>query len=182
MTHRLGQSGDFHVSESTDRQDEGFEPPSHLAFQKLEWRVQRIAWAFMALILAATFAGAFGGGPLAHARAGGTPNGLLLEYDRIARYRALSSLDFLIMSPPAYGEVRLWIARDFLDEVALLTVTPEPSAQEVSGDRIAYVFKTTGRAPLRIRFRVEPSTLWSHTGSAGVGDQPAITFSQFVLP
>jgi len=170
------------VSESTDRQDERFEPPSHLAFQRLEWRVQRIAWAIMALILAATLAGAFGSGPLAHSKVGGAPNGLSLEYDRIARYGAPAPLDFLVTSPAANGELRLWIARDFLDVVEMQRVTPEPSTQEVSGDRVVYVFKATGSAAFRIRFEVEPNSLWSHTGRAGVGDQPPITFSQFVLP
>ncbi len=170
------------MSETTDRQDQGLESPSHLAFQKLEWRVQRIAWVVMALIIAATLVGAFGDGALARSRAGGAANGLFLRYDRIARHHALTSLDFLIMSPPARGETRLWIARDFLDAQRLLTITPEPSAQDVSGRRIEYVFKTSGGAPFSIRFDVEPNALWSHTGSAGVGDGQPIAFSQFVLP
>lgn len=167
---------------STDSQTGGLESASHLTFQKREWRVQRIAWAIMALILAATLAGVFGRGPLARSHAGGPANGLVLRYDRIARYRALSSLDFLVMSPPVRGELRLWIARDFVDALKVHAVTPEPSAQDISEDRISYVFTTTGGAPFKIRFEVEPNSLWSCTGSAGVGDEQAITFSQFVLP
>lgn len=170
------------MSKSANRQDEGLEPPSHLAFQKLEWRAQRIAWVIMALTLAATLVGVFGHGPLARSQAGGTANGLSLSYDRIARYRALSSLEFLVTSPPLHGELHLWIARDFLDALRLHSVTPEPTSQIVSGDRIAYVFRAGGAAPLRIRFEVEPNALWSRTGSAGVGDAQPITFSQFVLP
>ena len=170
------------MSESTNRQDESFEPPSHFAFQKLEWRAQRIAWSIMALTFGATLAGLFGGGPLAHSRAGSTANGLILQYDRIARYRARSSLDFVVTSPPARGELLLWIDRDFLDALRLHTITPEPTSQELSADRISYVFAATGDAPLLIRFEVEPSALLSRTGRAGVNAEQPITFPQFVLP
>ncbi|MBC7792028.1 MAG: hypothetical protein H7Z74_18940 [Anaerolineae bacterium] len=170
------------MSKSKSREDDDLERPSNLAFQQREWRVQRIAWIVMGLVLAATLVGVFGGGPLAHSRVGSPANGLFLEYDRIARYRALSTLDFYVLSPPAGGELRLWIARDFLDVIRLHTITPEPASQELSSDRISYVFDATGDTPLKVRFEVEPNALWQRGGRAGVGDEQPISFSQFVLP
>jgi hypothetical protein len=62
------------------------------AFQKKEWRVQRIGIALLALLVAAAAAGLTGmGGPLNDAEAGRRGDPVFVEFERVVRQGATST-------------------------------------------------------------------------------------------
>src|SRR5690606_26776772 len=51
-------------------------PEAVMRHHRAAWRLERVAWGVMALLLLATLLGAFGGGPLSHARSSAGPASL----------------------------------------------------------------------------------------------------------
>ena len=70
--------------------DGGIDLADDISLQEKTWRVQRVGWAVMALLVAAGLAGVFARGPLSRAEAQG--QGLRLEYERFERYQAPSEI------------------------------------------------------------------------------------------
>jgi hypothetical protein len=63
------------------RQPPGTEIDQDLEFQRRIWKLQRVAWAVMALVVLAAVLGLLGPGVLGMATAGGRSSPLWLEYD-----------------------------------------------------------------------------------------------------
>ena len=59
-----------------------------LAFHSLSWRVERIAWLGMLLILVAALFGLFGDGLLSHRQLRTADGSMVLEYDRFGQVSA----------------------------------------------------------------------------------------------
>jgi hypothetical protein len=63
-----------------------------LAFQRREWKIQRVGWGAMALVIIAALLGVFGTGPLSNATL--EREGLRLEYERFCRFAAANGYRF----------------------------------------------------------------------------------------
>lgn len=93
------------------------------------WRVERVGWVIIALLLAATLLGAFGGGPISHARSGST-QALAVEYDRLLRSHAPTEYRFQAHPSVATGGVvRLRIDNVLMDLMEVDSIVPAPDAQ-----------------------------------------------------
>jgi hypothetical protein len=56
-----------------------------LSLQRREWRVDRVGWVVMGLILVAGLLGVWGGGLLGSVTATGSDGRVLVDYDRFVR-------------------------------------------------------------------------------------------------
>jgi hypothetical protein len=131
-----------------------------VAHERREWVVQRVAWALMAAFVLAAALGAFGHGPLAHARV--ERRGLAVEYQRFARHGATTSVEITA----AGGEV--WIGAELLEGAQVGEVLPEPERTRLEADRL--VLEYPARAPARVVLEVKPSRpgrLVYRVGAAG---------------
>jgi hypothetical protein len=100
-----------------------------MPFQRRVWRVQRMAWVAMVLVVAAAMAGAFGGdGPLALGRH--QEGGATIEWARIQRIGAAAPIRITL--PPGDGALRL--SPDFLESWRLRAVTPPPLGVQAGPD------------------------------------------------
>lgn len=156
-----------------------------IAFERREWRAQRIGWVLMAFVIAAALAGAFGNGYLSHARARGSDSNLVVSYDRIVRYGAPTVLEFQLTAPTAAKELQLWIARPYLDGLEIQSVLPEPTNVTSAPGSVIYSFGYSGAAttqPHKVRFLVQPTKRGARRGKAGVPGYDSVAFAQFVLP
>lgn len=153
-----------------------------LAFQQREWRVQRLLWAVLALLLGLGLVGVFGSGPVAHATA--EAPGLAVAYERIARKRAPHELRFVV-DPSALpaGGMALWIDAALLDKLDIQRITPEPDAERAGPDRVVFAIDVADAAgPVEVVIDVEPSEPGGFAGRAGIVDGPEVGMSGFVLP
>ncbi|MBW8268947.1 hypothetical protein [Caldovatus aquaticus] len=118
-----------------------------LPFQRRTWRIQRIGWAAMALVVLAALSGATGrGGPLAEAETV-TPDGALrIRYERMQRLGAPTLLRLEARAGAANrdGAIELRLDPAFLRDWRLRPGVPVPEAAAAGPDG------------LRLRFRAAP--------------------------
>ena len=146
------------------------------------WRVQRVRWGVMLLIMVGAALGLFGHGPLADAQA--RAEGLTLVYDRFARHGATSSLEAEVEPQALRGDtLTLWMTRSYLDRAELESVIPEPERVGARGDVVVFTFVMTDRSrPTRITFNLRPDAYGSEHVRAGIEGGESVSFRQFIYP
>jgi hypothetical protein len=162
----------------------GLEIDQDLDFQKKEWRVERIAWAALTIIVILALLGLFGTGPLSSAIAGSDKDGLVLDYERFVRHDGEASLEIQV-SPDqvSEGEIELWISTGYLDEVQIENISPQPDVVRGEGDRQVYVFLAEApNAPVSISFSLSPDRMGRYSGEMGIVDGPTVSFNQLSYP
>jgi hypothetical protein len=150
-----------------------------IAQQRTVWRLERIGWALMALLLLATLAGFTGHGPFSERTVGSTEAGFTVSYNRFERYAAATLLT-LHLGDDIGSETRLRVSQDFLRRVEVLRVDPVPEHVELDTEYLTYVFAT--RAPGMIVFHYEPASVGRMEIGIGLDDRPLLTLQQFVYP
>ena len=158
--------------------------------RRTTWRIQRIGWAIMALIILAALAGLFGRGPLSHASARSADAALVVRYERFIRNQAEATLDLSVSSPAAGGEISVWLDSAYLDQVNLRQAVPEPRSTRLDPGRVVLTFRVTpSDAPshIALRFRVEhigPLTarIGLDRGARDDDAEAAVEFGQFAYP
>ncbi|BDP42249.1 hypothetical protein DAETH_22180 [Deinococcus aetherius] len=147
-------------------------------FQRREWRVERIGWGVIWLLLALALAGLFGGGPLS--RTSVSSGDLTLDFPRFERETRPTELEVsLPLSPDGQGQV--WIANDTLERLQVQEITPPPMRIQNGPKRTEYLFRGEGDE-LRVTFDVEfqrAGVLRGHLGQVG---GLGLNFSALVYP
>ena len=163
----------------------GFEVDQDLAFQRRQWRAERVGWAVMALVILAALAGLLGPGPLNEATAGEPGDPVSVEYQRFPRHAAPEMLVKVNLGPDATRdrEVRLWVDRTYVDHFRIERIEPEPERVEAGADRLTYVFRVSepGR-PTAVQFHMEPDGYGRQHARLGLDGGPEVAFTQFVYP
>jgi hypothetical protein len=166
------------------RRIDDLELDQDLAFTQREWRFQRVGWIVIGLFLLGTLAGLFGTGPLSSARVEGQQADVRMEYPRLARVEAPAVLRMEV--GPGVGQegtVRLWLDLDYLENVEIRQVTPQPEQVEEGPDRLTFSFRIADAAmPATVTFHVRPERVGLLRGQFGLTDQEALTFTQWVYP
>jgi hypothetical protein len=153
-----------------------------LAFQERSWVVQRVGWVVMGLLALAGLLGLLGAGLLSGAKAGEPGDPLWLEYDRFERFQSPTQLQVHFI-PKQVGQVRIWLDRDYLEQVQLQQVSPQPLRVEAAADHWVYVFRATQpNQATAVTFFFQPQHIGSLSGSIGLEAQETLDFSQFVYP
>jgi hypothetical protein len=155
-----------------------------LSFQEREWRLQRIGWCVIALLIVAALLGLTGSGPLARATAGETGAPLQLEYSRFVRLDAPTTLEVEIAGEAVTGEqVELQVARDYLRSTRVEEIVPEPAEVRSAGEHLVFVFPVDEPGqPLLVTFDLRHTDFGATSGEVGLADGMALEFGQFVLP
>jgi hypothetical protein len=152
-------------------------------FQRRSWRVQRVGWVLMALLVLAGLAGLLGSGPLSHAKAVHEDGVMAVEYQRFARWMAPTQIK-VHFGPQAVrdGEVRIWLDRRYVEKTKIEPVVPQPQKVEVGPDRLTYVFAAQAApGPGTVAFHLEFTTFGLVEGRAGVAGAE-IGFRHLVYP
>lgn len=165
------------------RKQHGIQINEDLAHQRLEWRLERIGWAVMALLVLAGLLGLFGYGPVSRASAGDAAT-LSLDYDRFQRASAPSEYRF--SASPALsgdGEVRLRFDGGLMDQVELDSVLPEPREVRAGPGYTEFAFATDGGdQPAEIVFQFRQATFGHVRGHVTAQGAPPLLVDQYVLP
>lgn len=147
------------------------------------WRIERVGWAVMALVLAATLLGAFGDGPMSRAQEG-SARALSVEYDRLLRSSAPTEYRFQTHPSIANrGALRLRFDRSLVDLMELDSIIPAPEHQEAGPGYTDFIFSLApGSSSARIDFRFRPATFGRHVGRVSVAGAHPVVIDQFVYP
>lgn len=160
----------------------GLELVEDVAGERRAWRVRRVAFVALALVVSAAVAGAFGAGPLARARV--EREGVRLAYDRLLRVQTPATLTLEVPVPEGTpGARRLWLDRGWVERVRLTRLVPDPEVVEAADDRLWLVVRT-GAAAGRARLTVDyaPEALGALALRAGVEGGPTLAVRQWVYP
>lgn len=148
--------------------------------QRREWRVERIGWAIMGLIVLAGLLGLFGGGALAHRKV--ASGALTLSFERIVRSNAPTSLSLTIGGAAHPDTIRIWLTQDYLSAVQLQHMVPQPARSYSESGRLVMDFAPApDQGPYTIVIEVEPARIGAHEAVVGLGSD-SVRFAQFVLP
>jgi len=147
-----------------------------LGQQRLEWKLQRVAWILMLLLGIAAFLGITGSGPYAKAIVrGGTVE---VSYARFCRRDASTEL---LVRLPALPHPKISIDAGYLSNFRMETITPPPHAVvEAAGGRTFEFLTSPGQSTLSVSFRMTPQTYGRIRGEVRQTTGESAVFTQFV--
>ncbi|MFN2398187.1 MAG: hypothetical protein ABR543_06035 [Gemmatimonadaceae bacterium] len=169
---------------SSRNHDREFEIDQDLAFQRKEWRVERVGWLVMLGLVLATLLGAFGRGVLSGAEGEVEGGALRVNYERITRHESPSHLYVRLAPSLLDGEhVSLWIDRKYVEAVEMTRIIPQPERVVLGQNRVTYAFEVEDASrPLDITFSLTAEKFLGRRLRIGVEDRAVVHFTQFVLP
>jgi hypothetical protein len=118
-----------------------------LLYQRRVWRAQRIGWiVFVALLVAASL-GVFGAGPLSTTVAGSKADGLWVEYERVARALAPSTLVIHVDRRAGTADpVPVMLGGDYVRAAKIESLTPPVASGASTPDGAVLRFEAPGDA------------------------------------
>ena len=151
-----------------------------LAFQKREWLAQRIGIGLLALFVIAAALGFTGlGGPLNHAEAGERGGPIHVEYERVVRRGAKTSMKLNLRTDPP-GFIQFWVSAPYLENVVVDGLEPAPQTVTVESERHVYTIRA-GSTDVTVTVEVQPQTFGRLEGEAGIVGGPSVRFQQVSL-
>jgi hypothetical protein len=153
-----------------------------LPFQYRNWRIERISWIIIALIIVAACFGAFGHHTLVRVK-GQTPSGQLsIEYDRFARYESNTEISIFVETNDASQKLfRLWMDDGYFNALRVVDIMPLPVRGEASEGRRAFVFQVDG-GRFTARLLVQFQSIGIITGIISGNDGEQISLKHMVWP
>lgn len=152
-------------------------------FQQTQWRVERISWCVMVIIIASALAGLLGGGgPLSRDTKTDPDSSNRIEYERFARHASPMTLDVNIASG-ADRQVRLRVSDEYFAAMNVQSITPPPSSTSLGDKQQILVFdRSASSVAVTIRFQIAPMVFGIQRGWVAVDGGAPISFSHFIFP
>lgn len=166
------------------QQDNAPDINEDLEFSRREWRVERVGWVIIALLVLMGFLGLLGRGPLTEQVARDANDLASVEYYSIDHAEAASELRVHI-ERGVVSATQMWLTLNsaYLDRIEIDQIEPEPAAQQLAEDGIAFVFYLTEPGqPVDLSVQYHFVEYGRATGRIAIEGGPQLTFSQFVLP
>lgn len=144
------------------------------------WRIKRVCWVLMLLVIGAALAGFLGPGPYSQTSIQG-PGGLRLEYDRISRYNAPAQ--FRLAVPAGKDSLELSINSNFLGKIDLERIDPEPTEMRLAGENHTWIFaRSETNQPSEIRIAFRPGAFGSAPARIEIRGIGTLEVKPFFLP
>jgi hypothetical protein len=168
----------------TVNRTEDIEAGCDLSFERRWWRLQRISWVILSLLLLGGVAGLFGHGPLGRATLHPPGSMLELHYDRLARRETPTFLELrLDKSAIASGRIRIRLNRALVDKMQIKQIVPQPLLAEPLADGARFTFQTDPSCDSAILVISEnPASPGFIEAEVTVEGAEPVHFRQFVYP
>lgn len=127
-------------------------------FERTWWRIEIGIWIFLVLLIVTAATGLLGRGPLAKRKVSSPDGRLLVNYERVSRFKTPSSTIVHISPVQPHGkEVSLWVNDTMMKHLGLSKVVPQPDEAEPGPDGVTYKWEVGEGAPsFEVRFDLEP--------------------------
>jgi hypothetical protein len=155
-----------------------------LKLQEREWKLQRISWVVLTLLVVLALLGACGTGPLSSASSGGDSEGFSVDYQRVVRHQGESRLTIHLNGDQVHeGQIEMWLGADYVNTVRVTQISPEPEEVRLADDRVIYVFSVDEPAELvTVNIDLVPQEMGWLSVDLGIVDGGDVSFSQVSLP
>lgn len=151
-----------------------------IAFQRKEWFWQRVGITVLSLFIAAALVGLTGsGGVLNHGEAGERGAAVSVEYDRVVRRGATTSMTLHFHNDPP-GFIQFWISAPYLDAVHVESVSPMPQTVTVEESRHVYTIRAAS-PDVAVTLDVQHKSWGRLDAEVGVVGGPSVQFRQVSL-
>jgi hypothetical protein len=154
-----------------------------MSFQRRTWRVQRIGWVVLAVIITGAACGLFGNGPLSRSLADAPSLPFQIEYERLSRYHSPQTLRLHLKDGAAVREpFTVWLSDDYAARVSISSISPEPGEVHRSGGGFLYRFRMDPSPSGQIILRLEADAVGPLTGFIGLDPTHTVSISQWIYP
>lgn len=158
----------------------GLELSEDLRQQRREWRMQRIIWPILYLLLLAIIFGLIGKGPLSETEAGKAGDDLHLKYQRFLRHDAPDKLELTMQATS--DTVRVAFDSEYIRKIEIERIKPTPERVISSADSMIFVFHGRASTPVHAELYFKPERVGFLRAWVALGNQPRLEFTQFVYP
>lgn len=154
------------------------------AFQEREWKVERIGWAVLGVVILLAVSGLFGHGPISWTSASTDDGSLEVAFERFGRRGG--SQDLVITAAASAADGGQWqidISLGYSQDIDIDSITPEPESAEAVEGAIRYTFvQADPGVDLDVTFSVTPDGMWNTTGEVSFPAGPSVRIRQFWFP
>ncbi len=154
-----------------------------MAFQRRNWRVERIGWAGMTLVLVAAALGLFAEGPLSWTTARDAAGTFVVEYARIHRQTAPTTMKMKVAAQAVAAEgVTIEIDEAFADAFRITEIQPQPVQSMTTADGMRFRFEAAPNAPATIYVHLSPEKVGFVRPRLGLAGRDRIALPTFTYP
>ena len=157
---------------------------SELPFQRKQWRIERIGWTVMALLILYALAGGLGGGGLlSNAEVVSADGSARVRYEKFARQLTPTTVEINLTQPPDGRPMQLHVDGSYLGSTTIKLIVPEPDTTTIADNGYVFGFKrSAGVTDSKIRLQLEPQRIGTVRGWLVINNGPRLAINQFVFP
>lgn len=155
-----------------------------LRFQEREWRLQRVWWTGMALLLVIAVLGLFSSGPLSETVTGGPEAGIEVKHERFVRNTGIATWT-IYLQPQVVEDQKasMFISDEISQAMRVQGVTPTPSTETSTQAGLVYEWDVPNpESPPVIRLTFRPDALGLRAGEVRSGEGPVVPIWMWVHP
>jgi hypothetical protein len=147
-----------------------------MAFQEWTWKVERVAWVLMALLVLASALGLLGEGPIGKTRLG-DPSRLQIELQRVTHVDTPTRIHVRLATE---GPFSIQLPYSYLSRVEISRIVPEPERVESADGLVTYSFSgRQGTADIHFDLQFRRAG-W--TQGFVQREQERVDFRQYIYP
>lgn len=151
-----------------------------IAFQRKSWRLERLGWFGLVLLMLLTLLGVFSKGPLSTRHISSADGTLHVEYQRFLRHGAHSRLIVTARSAPS-GSAVLQFSAQLLEAFTLEGIHPEPQSSASRQGGLLLESRADAQGGVTLYLALRPEALGPVEHSISLNGQ-TVQFVQFIYP
>jgi len=157
------------------------------AFQRSVHWFELVGRTTMTLLVLATLLGIFGRGYLSYAGTSTDDGSLSCHFERFGRMQSTMDIELDIeRSSASEGSddiVELWVDREWLDDMKIDHLTPQPWRVHTAGDHYLYEFLfRPGDRDGHIQLSLQPERYGRMRGKFSLNNGERLSFTQWIFP
>lgn len=154
----------------------------HEPFQQREWRLERVGWTIIAVLIIAGLAGLLGPGPFSWATSRSDAGLVTVEYQRVTHHEADDAITLTFPAEAVQdGMVTVEVTGSWVAGVDLQGISPEPSDQMAVPEGRALTIPVEQAGDTEVHLTFQAQGYGTLSAEMAVGDDSA-SFTQLVLP
>lgn len=156
-----------------------------MAFQRRSWTAERIGWSVMALVIIAALLGLFAVGPLSWSTKTDASGLMRVDYGRIQRQTAPTTLKVDVALAAVAGEsMELQVDQSFLEMFTISSMRPEPTEAVATshGLRLRFKVEPGSDGHATIYFELSPETIGFRRTRLGLAGHEPVELPVFIHP
>jgi hypothetical protein len=149
-----------------------------LEFFKREWKIEKTGWIIMFFLVSLAGLGLMGEGPISRSTVGAYPEKMQIHYSYFMRILTQDKISIELAK--AAEKPSVWISRDYLKDIEIENILPEPESQVIEADKVIYFFKSGRQGQnIEVTFSIKPEKFGIYHARIGTGTDVE-EFKQFV--